>query len=254
MTGPTESAGAAPTRVVIADDEPVARRALAGMLAAHDRVDCVGAAGDGPATIELVNRLLPDVLFLDVQMPGCSGIEVARQLVHRPVIVFTTAFSEHAVLAFELGAVDYLVKPFGEARLAACLSRLQGFARTPAMPSAEQLADLGANGPLQRIFVRGGLGITPVRLQDVLWLEADGDYVVMHTATGRHFVHVALHRLEQRLDPADFLRIHRGCVVNLNHVQAFQRSAAGTLQAVMRNGVRLSVSRARAQIVRARGQ
>ncbi len=237
------------TRVAIVDDEPIARRALANMLAAHEWIECVGYASDGPSAIELVNRLVPHVLFLDVQMPGCSGIEVARQLVHRPAIVFTTAHSEHAVLAFELGAVDYLLKPFGARRLATCLTRLQAAGERT---TAEQLADVGANGPVHRIFVRGGAGITPVLLQDVHWLEADGDYVVLHTATGRHFVHVALHRLEQRLDAADFLRIHRGCVVNLAHVQTF-RSAAGGLQAVMRTGVRLMVSRTRAQAVRARG-
>ncbi|MBL0939404.1 MAG: response regulator transcription factor [Gemmatimonadaceae bacterium] len=241
-------------RVVVVDDEPVARRALVSLLTAYDWVECVGTAADGPTAIEVVNRLVPDVLFLDVQMPGCSGIDVARQLVHRPTIVFTTAFGEHAVLAFELGAVDYLLKPFGAPRLATCMARLKAMrGETAPEPSPEQLADVSASGPVQRIFVRGGAGITPVLLQDVLWLEADGDYVVLHTATGRHFVHVALHRLEQRLEPAEFLRIHRGCVVNLSHVQEFRRGANGVLNAVMRNGVRLAVSRARAQSVRARG-
>lgn len=245
------SDGSSPLRAVIVDDEPVARRALGDMLAAYDEVECVGSAGDGPSAIEVVNRLVPDVLFLDVQMPGCSGIDVARQLVHRPRIVFTTAFAEHAVLAFELGAVDYLLKPFGAERLAHCMARLLGQrGAAGGEPSAEQLADVSATGPVQRIYVRGGAGITPVRLADVRWLEADGDYVVLHTETGRHYVHVALHRLEQRLDPAEFLRIHRGCVVNLAHVQSFKRGANGALFAVMRTGERLAVSRARAQEVR----
>lgn len=238
-------------RVVVADDEPVAREGLRDMLAAVPWLMCVGEAASGPATVEAVARLAPDVLFLDVEMPGLSGIEVLRRLTHQPHVVFTTAFAQHAVTAFELGALDYLLKPFGEQRLVAALERVRAVLGEPvAYPAADRLRDAIGHAPMSRLFVRTGAAIVPVAVESVAWFEARGDYVAAHVGPARHVLHVALSRLEARLDPARFVRIHRAHIVNLDHVVAFRPMGGGALVAELRDGVRLNVSRSRAQALR----
>ena len=239
---------------LVADDEPVARAGLRRMLAAFEWVSVVGEAANGPAAVAEIDRLRPELVLLDVQMPGLLGTDVLRRVSHQPHVVFTTAFSEHAVSAFELGALDYLLKPFGPARLAAAMERVRAAIGEPvAHPALERLGDALGQGPISRLFVRSGVSLLPVAVDRVAWFEADGDYVVAHGERGRHTVHLSLNRLEQRLDARKFVRIHRGCVVNLDHVSAFRRAERGQLVAEMRSGVRLPVSRARAQLLRSAG-
>ena len=244
-------AGARKVGVLIADDEPVARAGLRHMLAAFDWVQVVGEAANGPAAAEAIDALRPELVLLDVQMPGLAGTELLRRVTHQPYVVFTTAFAEHAVSAFELGALDYLLKPFGPARLAAAMDRVRAAMGEPvAYPALARLGDARGRGPITRLFVRQGASILPVTLDQVAWLEADGDYVVAHVERARHMLHLSLARLEQRLDPRRFVRIHRGCIVNMDFVAAFRRAARGQLVAEMRGGQRLAVSRTRAQELR----
>jgi len=239
---------------LIADDEPVARAGLRTLLAAHDWITVVGEAANGLATVDAIDRLCPELLLLDIQMPGLSGIDVLRRAKHQPYVVFTTAYAQHAVTAFELGAVDYLLKPFGAERLAAALDRVRAaFGEPTAHPTLDRLADAMSQGPMSRLFVRTGASIVPVPVADIAWFEADGDYVVAHTATSRHLVHLSLNRLEERLDGARFTRIHRTHIVNLDHVKAFRRQPPGRLVAELADGTRLPVSRAKAQELRALG-
>ena len=239
---------------LIVDDEPVARAGLRQMLRAFEWVEVVGEAASGPAAIDAIEKLRPELVLLDVQMPGLPGPDVLRRVKHQPYVVFTTAFSEHAVTAFELGAVDYLLKPFGRERLAAAMERVRAALGEPAPhPSLERLGDALGRGPITRLFVRAGRSIVPVAVERVAWFEADGDYVAAHDERGRHLVHLSLSRLERRLDPEKFVRIHRGVVVNLDHVAAFRRGTRGQLVAVMKDGSRLTVSRARAAEVRRLG-
>ena len=239
---------------LVADDEPVARAGLRAMLGAFEWVTVVGEAADGPAAVAAIDRLRPELLFLDVQMPGLIGTDVLRRVQHQPYVVFTTAYAEHAVSAFELGALDYLLKPFGPARLAAAMERVRAALGEPvAYPALERLHGAAGQGPISRLFVRSGGALVPLPVDRVAWFEADGDYVVVHADRARHLLHLSLARLEARLDPRRFLRIHRAHIVNLDHVRVFTRRERGALVAEMTDGTRLPVSRARAQELRSLG-
>lgn len=237
--------------VLIADDEPVARAGLADMLAEVEWVECVGEAASGPAAVEAINRLRPELALLDIQMPGLLGTDVLRHVLHQPLVVFTTAYAQHAVTAFELGALDYLLKPFGPERLATTLERVRSALGEPSpAPAFDRLREALAQGPMSRLFVRRGGAILPVAVADVGWFEAMGDYVGAHAGAACHVIHLSLQRLETRLDPKRFLRIHRTHIVNLDHVKAFRRLGKGRLVAEMADGKRLPVSRARSQELR----
>lgn len=240
---------------LIVDDEPVARSGLRDMLAAVDWLTVVGEAANGPAAIEAINRLRPELVFLDIQLPGLLGTDVLRRLEHQPMVVFTTAFGEHAVAAFELGALDYLLKPFGPVRLTAALERVRAALGEPSsFPSLDRMTEALSQSPMSRLFVRSGGGLIPVAVSGVAWFEADGDYVVAHAGRSHHMIHVSLNRVEARLDPARFVRIHRTHIVNLDHVKAFRRHGKGQLLAELIDGTRLVVSRARAHDLRALGE
>jgi two-component system LytT family response regulator len=242
-------------RALIVDDEPLARIGLRAMLSAFDWVEVVGEAADGEAAVAAIDRLRPELVFLDVQMPGLFGMEVLRRIEHQPFIIFTTAFSQHAVSAFELGAVDYLLKPFGAPRLSAAMERIRAAIGEPVGVSAlERLAGALATGPISRLFVRTGSNLVPLPISEVVSFEADRDYVTAHTAHSRHILNLSLTRLEERLDSARFVRVHRAHIVNLDHVRAFKRDARGNLAAELTNGRRVPVSRARAQELRSLGR
>jgi two-component system, LytTR family, response regulator len=241
-------------RTLIVDDEPLARAGLRAKLSVFEWAEVVGEAADGEAAVEAINRLQPELVFLDVQMPGLLGTEVVQRLECQPFIIFTTAFSQHAVSAFELGAVDYLLKPFGRSRLAAAMERVRAAIGEPVGAGAlERLTSALGSGPISRLFVRTGGSLVPLLITDVAWFEADSDYVIAHTARARHALSLSLSRLEERLDPKRFVRVHRAHIVNLDHVRAFKRDSRGNLEAELVNGRRVPVSRARAQEIRGLG-
>ncbi|HEX4934610.1 MAG TPA: LytTR family DNA-binding domain-containing protein [Gemmatimonadaceae bacterium] len=244
----------APLTVVIADDEPIAREGLRHMLAAHDWLRVVGEAASGGATVTMVDALRPDVLFLDVEMPGGTGVDVLQRLTHRPFVVFTTAFSQHAVTAFELGAVDYLLKPFGGDRLQRALERVRAGAGEPAEDASDRLQEALRHGAMSRLFVRSGASVIPVAVEQITRVEAWGDYVTAYTTSSRYVVHLALQRLADRLDPARFVRVHRAHLVNLAHVKAFRPQPGGGLVAEMLDGASVPVSRTHARTIRALGR
>jgi two-component system LytT family response regulator len=239
--------------VLIADDEPLARAGLRDMLAGHPWLTCVGEAASGPAAVEAINALRPELVFLDIQMPGLLGTDVLLQVRHHPFVVFTTAYAQHAAAAFELGALDYLLKPFGRERLAATLERVRAVLGEPATaPAFDRLREALGRGPIGRLFVRTGAAIVPVAVSSVSWFEARGDYVAAHAGRSRHLLHLSLNRLEARLDPAMFARIHRTHIVNLDHVSAFRREGKRFV-AALDDGTLLAVSRSRATELRGLG-
>jgi two-component system LytT family response regulator len=210
----------------VADDEPVARAGLRAMLKAFDWVEVVGEAADGESAVTEIERLRPELVFLDVQMPGLLGTDVLRRLERPPFVIFTTAYSEHAVTAFELGAVDYLLKPFGPSRLAAAMERVRTALGEPAPADAfERLSGALAGGPISRLFVRVGGTLVPIPVERVSWFEASGDYVTAHAGGAKHLLHLSLSRLEARLEPQKFVRVHRTHIVNLDQVRAFRPAA-----------------------------
>jgi two-component system LytT family response regulator len=220
------------------------------MLVSAPWIECIGEAASGPAAVEAINTLRPELVFLDIDMPGFIGTEVMRRVEHQPHVVFTTAFAEHAVAAFELGALDYLLKPFGPERLATTLDRVRLALGEPGSPALARFAEAMLQEPMSRLFVRSGNTIIPIAVERISHFEAWGDYVTAYAGRAKHVLHLSLNRLEARLDPKQFVRLHRTNIVNLAQVVAFRRLAGGRLSAELKDGTRLPVSRSRAQMVR----
>ncbi|NOT09076.1 MAG: response regulator transcription factor [Gemmatimonadales bacterium] len=238
-------------RALIADDEPVARAGLRHMLAGITWVETIGEAADGLAAVEAINTLRPELLFLDIQMPGLVGTEVLSRVSCQPHVVFTTAYAQHAVTAFELGALDYLLKPFGPERLQVTLERVRAVLGEPAgQPALDRLQEALSSGPMSRLFVRSAGSVIPLAVESVLRFEARGDYVAAYAGGARHLLHLSLNRLEARLDPKRFVRIHRAHIVNLDRVTAFRPVGKGRLVAELSDGTHLPVGRSRAQELR----
>ncbi|MDC8011812.1 LytR/AlgR family response regulator transcription factor [Tahibacter soli] len=234
---------------LVADDEAVARAGLSRLLDEIDWLRVIGEAANGIDAANAIDVLKPDLVFLDIQMPGLLGTDVLRRVRHRPHVVFTTAYAQHAVTAFELGALDYLLKPFGEERLGATLERVRAAFGEP-HTAFDRLGEALGRAPMTRLFVRNGRAIAPLAVSAIVRFEAVGDYIAVHAGGAPHLVHLSLGQLEERLDPSRFLRIHRAHLVNLDHVAAFRRGADGQVRAELRDGTQLPVSRAKARELR----
>ena len=244
---------ASPITALIVDDEPIARQGLRDLWANGSWLTCIGEAGSGPAAIEAIERLKPEIVFLDISMPGFSGLDVLRRIQHQPFVVFTTAYGQHAVTAFELGAIDYLLKPFGADRLNTTLERVRSAIGEGGTPPVDRLSEAMRQGPMTRLFVRSGGSIIPIAVESVTRFESWGDYVTAYVGRAKHVLHLSLNRLEERLDPSKFSRVHRTSIVNLAHVTAFRRQGKDKLVAVMDDGAELPVSRAKAKTLRELG-
>lgn len=235
----------ASVRAVIADDEPLAREQLRDLLVRVPWVTIVGEAGDGATTIRTVNALRPELLFLDIQMPEGDGLEVLRSLAHRPQVIFTTAFDKYAVAAFEVQALDYLLKPFGAQRLEQALERVRPtLSSGDADTVGERFEAATTSQPLRRIYARVGGRIIPVAVEKILHCEARGDYVALHTADRTYVVNVSVEYLAARLSAESFVRIHRSHIVNLETVEAFERHDDKRVRARLTNGAIVVASRA----------
>lgn len=238
---------------VLVEDEPLALNELRELVGEVEWLEAVGEAPDGAAAVRLIEELRPDIVFLDVQLPELSGIEVLDRIVHQPVVVFTTAHDRYAVAAFELEALDYLIKPFGRERFRRAVSRARRALRDADRPAtAERARRAFAQEPLSRILVRHRDGIVPIALDAIERLEARGDYVALHTGGRRLLVRLPLNDLERRLDQSRFLRVHRSHIVNLDHVKSIVPYDGSRFQFVMRDGAQLLSSRARAKELRQR--
>ena len=243
------------TRVVIVEDEPIARRQLRDLLGDVEWIVCIGEAADGQTAVALIDDLRPDLIFLDIEMPELNGLDVLRRIQHDPAVVFTTAYDKFAVSAFELEAIDYLLKPFGRDRLLAALDRVKRAIRDDgdvavARRAHEAMDQLSGTGPLTRIFVRDRGRIVPVAVREIERLEADDDYVAVYSRGRRYLVYLNMSEFEARLDPAMFLRIHRSHIVNLDHVASLASYDATRLQVELRDGTKLLASRTRSRELR----
>lgn len=240
-------------RAVVVEDQPVARRHLRTLLGRIDGIEWVGEAADGHAAIELIERHHPDLLFLDVEIPGLTGIEVLRRLSTPVLTIFTTAYDRHAVTAFELQAIDYLLKPFGESRLRRAVARARELAGggEGARATERAAAALASSEPLARLFVRARGRIVPVALETVEHVEAQGDYVALWEGRISHLVRVPMTRLVERLDADSFLRVHRSHVVNVHRIAALVPGADGRLEIELESGKSVPVARSRTAEVRA---
>jgi two-component system LytT family response regulator len=253
-------------RAVIVDDEPAAREVVATLVAGFDEIVVVGSAGDGDAAVPMIREQKPDLLFLDVQMPGRDGFAVLDALgddVPRGVI-FVTAHDVHAVEAFERHALDYLLKPFGRPRFDAAVSRaierldaldaldmqrtlqaVRADVTDRSTPSDFSHSGESAGGHAKRIGVRTGVKTVIIETPDIDWVAADGDYVRIHCGKASHLASQRMHEIERLLDPAHFIRVHRSVIVNADRIRELHREADGGGSLVLTGGVALRVARSR---------
>lgn len=236
---------------MVEDEEP-ARRALLGQLADADWIEVVGEARDGREAVRLIDRHEPGLVFLDVRLPEMSGIEVLERIRHTPEIVFTTAYDRYALAAFELGALDYLLKPFGRERLRRALERVRarmaGGIDGPGAP--ERARGTLAVRPLKRLFARVGDRIQPILVEAIVRIQARGDYAEVHAPGGPFLLHVSLAELAARLDSERFMQVHRSHIVSLDAVRYLRPFDERRLLIVMRDGTEVLASRSASERVR----
>ena len=231
--------------ILIADDEPLARRTLRTYLRDLGRRDEIHEAADGNTAVAIANREHPDLIFLDIVMPGATGLEVLERLDYDAHVIFTTAHDQYAVTAFELGALDYVLKPFGRERLERVIERVKSAASDPAARLLARAQEtLQPTKELSRVFVRDGTRIVPIPLASIERVQGADDYATIVTPTREFLVSLRLSDLESRLARANFLRIHRSHLINLEFVTAIEPCDAGRLQVVMKSGALIAASRA----------
>jgi len=240
---------------LIVDDEPLARTRLRALAAGITWLAVLGEVATGRAAVAVVDELQPDLIFLDVQLPDLSGLDVLGLVRHRPAVIFTTAYDQFAVTAFEIGALDYLLKPFGRARFDQALARARPLVEAQTGTATESRAQaVMVAGPVTRLFVREAGRIVPVAAATVERIEACDDYVLVHAAGRTYRLNLQLNELEQRLDPRVFVRVHRSHMVNLDHVRSLEPYDGSRFQLTLKSGAILVASRQRSRLLRDLGR
>jgi two-component system LytT family response regulator len=230
-------------RVLVVDDEPLARRELRRLLGAFPGIQIVGEASNIDEARASIEQLSPDVVFLDIQMPGGTGFDLLAQLDRVPRIVFTTAYDQYAVKAFDVNALDYLLKPIEPERLATALNKIR----------TTSLHDAAAQGaPLEQLFIRDGPRCWFVPLREVSLFSAEGNYVRLLWGEERPLLGRSLAALEQKLDPKRFFRANRSQIVNLEFIQHVELGEGGRLHVELRDGPEIEISRRQARLFRER--
>lgn len=241
-------------RAVIVDDEPLARQVVREFAADHPALDIIGECENGKQAVAMCNRLQPDLLFLDVQMPGLSGFEVLALLERMPVVIFSTAYDQFAIRAFEVHAVDYLLKPYDRERFATAvgraLERLQKNSFDIDHLAALINVSTSRHSFPDRFLVKSGSRLIPVKTTDIEWIEAADDYAELHAGGSSHLCGLGLGQLEKRLDPQKFARVHRSAIVNLSRIRNLEKDGEGGMIATMISGKEIKVSRSYAAELR----
>jgi two-component system LytT family response regulator len=237
-----------PIRVVVFDDEALARERVRRFVKTHDDVQIVAEASDHQEALAAIAAHRPDAIFVDIETPGGSGVEMVRQIEpsERPLVVFITAFAQYAVNAFDIGALHYLLKPFGPEEVAAALRRIREvMSDRAASATLSQLSDRVAreHEPLQRIIVKRGGRALLFRVVEIDWIEAAGNYSRIHVGGAAYLLRESVMSLEQKLDKQQFVRIHRSTVVNLDRIRELEPTSHGDYALVLHDGTRLALSR-----------
>jgi two-component system, LytTR family, response regulator len=228
-------------RALIIEDEPLARRELRRMLAPHSSVEILGEAANIEEAKQLIDATNPDLLFLDIHMPGGTGFDLLEQLEQVPAVIFTTAYDEHAVRAFEIDAIDYLLKPIEPERLSDAIGRVQSLLAARTQKSAQP--DI-----LERLFIRDGQRCWFVPLREVHLISSEGNYVRLHWKGAKPLFGRSLVNLEGRLDPKIFFRANRQQIINLDFVEEVDMGVGGRLHLQLRGGPEIEVSRRQARL------
>jgi two-component system, LytTR family, response regulator len=222
-------------RALIVDDEPLARSNLSVLLRRDPDITSIQECGSGAQALRDIRESRPDLVFLDVQMPECGGFDVLGMLKEdeQPVIVFVTAYDEYALRAFDAGALDYLLKPFDDARFELAMTRAKQKITRPEL------------GPQQasRLMIRGAGSVSYVQIADIDWIEAADYYACLHVGSRSHLLRRSMAELEKDLDPRLFCRIHRSTIVNLRRVRALEADTSGEYEVILGSGTRLRLSR-----------
>src|SRR5687767_996873 len=238
-------------RAVIVDDEPLARERLRLLLAPEEWMEVVRECGDGGSAVAAIQKLRPDLVFLDVEMPGANGFDVIEAIgaEHMPFVVFVTAYDKYAIKAFDVHAVDYLLKPFDKDRFRQALARARQQLEQRSGGELERrllalVQDLKpAHQKLERFVIKSGGRVFFVRAEEIDWIEAAGNYVKLHVGTESHLFRETMNTLEARLNPDTFYRIHRSHIVNIERVRELQPWFNGEYVVFLKNGTRLTLSR-----------
>ena len=260
-------------RAIVIDDEPLGRKRIRSLLARDNRIDVIAECADGASAVEAVRAMGPDLIFLDIQMPVMDGFGVLRAIpaTDMPHVIFVTAYDEYAIRAFEVNAIDYLLKPLHPERLRLAIDRTLPLlqlhhiaASVPDMPRSDPLDDdslrhrilqmLRAEPPViypERLVLRVNRDAVFLQVKDIEWIEASGNYVRIHTPSGEYVQRDKLRDLEARLDPKTFIRVHRSAIVNLDAVVRVETWFRGEYRVVLRDDTRLTTSRAHSAAFRA---
>ena len=235
-----------PLRVVVVDDEPLARAVVREYLGAHPGVEIVAECANGFEAVKAVTELSPDLMFLDVQMPKLSGFEVLELIGRSVPVIFTTAFDEYALNAFEVHAIDYLLKPFSAERFAEALARTrERLAARDAMPVEALVSEQQAkHGPVERVLIRDGSKVHVLPVDKIDYVEAQDDYVSFQSEAKSYLKDQTLAAVEGLLDPSRFVRIHRSYLLNIDRIARVELYAKDSRIAILRDGSKLPVSRA----------
>jgi two-component system LytT family response regulator len=238
-------------RTVIVDDEPLARERLASLLSAEQDIEVVRQCRDGEEAVAAIDQLTPDLVFLDVQMPALNGFEVIEAVGpdKMPLVIFVTAYDQHALRAFQVRALDYLLKPFDRERFQEALQRARAHIQRDETGDLGRrllalVKDLRRDQPkTDRLVVKSGGRLFFLRTDEIDWIEAAGNYVRLHVGTASHLLRETMNSIEARLDPEKFFRIHRSRIVNMERIQEMQPWLNGEYAVVLRNGTRVTLSR-----------
>ena len=245
-------------RALIVDDEPPARTLIQEYLEDIDRIDIIGTCGTGREAITAINEQAPDLVFLDIQMPGLDGFDVLERIETLPHIIFSTAYDEYAIEAFDAGAVDYLLKPYSRGRFQTAVERALNRFDQDSDEYADRLAALleearaSEDATPDRLYVRHGEKIIPVAPADIRWIEAAGDYAKLHTAEKTYLSSTGIGALADRLDATQFARVHRSHIIAFANVDHLRSDGSGGYHAILDDGTKVRVSRSYAPDIRDR--
>ncbi|CAG5017267.1 Transcriptional regulatory protein BtsR [Dyadobacter sp. CECT 9275] len=238
---------------LIIDDEPIARDVIRTYLKDDLSIETVGEACNGSEAVIKILQYKPDLIFLDIQMPEMDGFEVLKEVWphHRPFVIFTTAFDQYALRAFEVNAIDYLLKPFDEIRFHQALGRIKERLSLQSQPRMEALvtrllqqqAETGSAQYLQRILVKETGRMLLVKTEDISHFDADGNYITLHTAAKSYTIYESLSSLEERLNPADFIRVSRSYIININFIAELETYFNGEYIVLLQTGERIKCTR-----------
>jgi two-component system, LytTR family, response regulator len=238
-------------KVLICDDEDDARLLIKQYMGDYPQLQLIKECSNGPDAVTSINSLEPDLLFLDIQMPGLSGFQVLQKIIHVPQIIFSTAFDQYALKAFDNNAVDYLLKPYTRERFAQAVNKilLQAPQNREAIRNLSEHLQAGYTAYPEKVLVESGNRMIGLDVSDIIWMEAEGDYTKLHTAQKSYLSNYGIGTLEQKLNPALFARIHRSAIVNLKQVKEVYRDSNG-YYVLLQNGATHKVGRMYGDVIK----